>query len=58
MNRIKVMVNGIPGNMAIGVARHILDDNRFDLIPDALTGHEIVETEFRLGGKSIRLIPP
>ncbi|MFQ5484452.1 MAG: dihydrodipicolinate reductase [Desulfobacterales bacterium] len=58
MNRIKVMVNGIPGNMAIGVARHILDDNRFDLIPDALTGQEIVETEFRLGGRSVRLIPP
>ena len=57
MNRIKVMVNGIPGNMAVSVAQHILDDNRFDLVPSALTGPEIVETEFSLGTTVVRLIP-
>ena len=58
MNRIKVMVNGIPGNMAVSVAQHILDDNRFDLVPEALTGPEIVETEFSLDTTIVRLIPP
>lgn len=58
MNRIKVMVNGIPGNMAVSVAQHILDDNRFDLVPGALTGPEIVETEFSLDTTIVRLIPP
>jgi hypothetical protein len=37
MSRIKVMVNGIPGNMAAIVAQHILADNRFELI--AYTGN-------------------
>ncbi|MAF33983.1 MAG: dihydrodipicolinate reductase [Desulfobacterales bacterium] len=58
MNRIKVMVNGIPGNMAVSVAQHILDDNRFDLVPGALTGPEIIETEFSLDTTIVRLIPP
>ncbi|MDP7355368.1 MAG: dihydrodipicolinate reductase [Desulfobacterales bacterium] len=58
MNRIKVMINGIPGNMAVSVAQHILDDNRFDLVPEALTGPEIVETEFSLDTTIVRLIPP
>ena len=58
MNRIKVMINGIPGNMAVSVAQHILDDNRFDLVPGALTGPEIVETEFSLDTTIVRLIPP
>ena len=38
MSRIKVMVNGIPGNMAATVARHILADDRFALVPFSLTG--------------------
>ncbi len=58
MNRIKVMVSGIPGNMAVSVAQHILGDNRFDLVPEALTGPEIVETELSLGATVVRLIPP
>lgn len=58
MNRIKVMVNGIPGNMAVSVAQHILDDNRFDLVPGALTGPEIDKTEFSLDTTIVRLIPP
>lgn len=45
MNKIKVMVNGIPGNMARNVARHISGDDRFKLILFSLTGSEIVSNE-------------
>jgi len=58
MNRIRVMVNGIPGNMASNVARHILADGRFDLISQSLTGPEITEGEHSIGSVTIRLIHP
>jgi 4-hydroxy-tetrahydrodipicolinate reductase len=41
MSPTKVMVNGMPGNMAVLVATHALSDERFDLIPESLTGPEI-----------------
>ena len=34
MNRIKIMVNGLPGNMATNVVKHTLEDDRFELIPN------------------------
>ena len=37
MNPIKVMVNGLPGNMAVLVATHVLGDDRVELIPESLT---------------------
>lgn len=52
------MVNGIPGNAAIVVAKHIIADDRFELIPEALTGPEIQENEFRIDETSVRLIRP
>jgi 4-hydroxy-tetrahydrodipicolinate reductase len=58
MDRIKVMVNGIPGNMATTVARHILDDEQFELISEALTGPEIQKTEFSIGETVVHLIRP
>ena len=58
MNRIKVMVNGIPGDMAVNVAKHVLKDNRFDLISQSLTGPEITETEHPIDLVTIRLIHP
>lgn len=41
MEKISVMVNGFPGNMAVGVAAHVLSDKRFELVPYSLTGPEI-----------------
>jgi 4-hydroxy-tetrahydrodipicolinate reductase len=41
MNRIKIMVNGLPGNMAAGVAKNFLNDERFVLMNHSLTGPEI-----------------
>jgi 4-hydroxy-tetrahydrodipicolinate reductase len=58
MNPIKIMVNGIPGNMAQIVAKHVLADNRFELILYSLTGPEITLSEYRIGSAVIQLIKP
>jgi len=58
MSRIKVMVNGIPGNMAVNVARHILADDRFALVPFSLTGPEIEAAEHKIETIAIRLLKP
>jgi 4-hydroxy-tetrahydrodipicolinate reductase len=58
MERIKVMVNGIPGNMAVNVARHVLADNRFELLSYSLTGPEIQTAEHTAGAVSVRLFKP
>jgi 4-hydroxy-tetrahydrodipicolinate reductase len=58
MGTVKVMVNGLPGIMAGVVARQIVADNRYDLIPHSLTGPEISETEYNFKGLTIRLIQP
>jgi 4-hydroxy-tetrahydrodipicolinate reductase len=58
MDSIQVMVNGIPGNVATVVARHVSDDSRFELMPFSLTGPEIQESIHEVGKVSVRLIRP
>jgi 4-hydroxy-tetrahydrodipicolinate reductase len=58
MSGIKIMVNGLPGNMAATVARHAVQDGRFELIPWSFTGPEVPETRFEVGKAVIRLISP
>ena len=58
MNRIKIMVNGLPGNMATNVVKHTLEDDRFELIPQSLTGPEITDTETVIDSVLIGLIQP
>ncbi|MGD9044071.1 MAG: dihydrodipicolinate reductase [Desulfobacterales bacterium] len=58
MNPTKVMVNGIPGNMAENVARHVLADGRFELAPYSLTGPEIEATEHTVETVSVGLVKP
>jgi 4-hydroxy-tetrahydrodipicolinate reductase len=58
MDRIKLMVNGLPGNMATNIAKHALEDNRFELIPQSLTGPEITDTETIIDSVSFDLIQP
>lgn len=58
MNRIKIMVNGLPGNMAARVAAHTLADKRFELVPFSLTGPEIAEKQYTVSGSPITLIHP
>jgi 4-hydroxy-tetrahydrodipicolinate reductase len=58
MNRIKLMVNGLPGNMATNVVKHVLDDRRFELILQSLTGPEITDRETTVHGVTFALIQP
>lgn len=58
MNPIKVMVNGIPGKVALTVARHVAADPRFELLPFALTGPEITACGHLVDGVSVHLIRP
>jgi 4-hydroxy-tetrahydrodipicolinate reductase len=58
MHPINVMVNGIPGNVAGTVARHVRADARFELLPFSLTGPEIVQAEAAVEGRAVRLIRP
>jgi 4-hydroxy-tetrahydrodipicolinate reductase len=52
------MVNGIPGNMALQVARQAIGDDRFDLFPYSLTGPEIEGDRYDLKDLEMRLIRP
>jgi 4-hydroxy-tetrahydrodipicolinate reductase len=58
MNRIKIMVNGLPGNMAACVARNLLNDKRFVLINQSLTGPEIEQMECDIYSISVFLVKP
>ncbi len=58
MKPINIMVNGMPGNMAVNVATHALKDLRFNLVPASLTGPEITATEHALPEMTFRLDPP
>jgi 4-hydroxy-tetrahydrodipicolinate reductase len=58
MKPIKTMVNGLPGNVAQIVARHIIKDARFELLPYSITGPEIQESECNLETLSLELIQP
>ena len=58
MNPIKTMVNGLPGNVAQIVARHVLKDPRFELLPYSMTGPEIQESNQKIETLSLELIGP
>ena len=53
MSIINVMVNGLPGNVAQIVARHILKDPRFELLPYSMTGPEIQASEYIIEAVSL-----
>ncbi len=54
----KVVVNGIPGNMASKVAEHIIRSDKYTLLPFSLTGPEIRQKSKTILGKKIRLFTP
>ena len=58
MKQINIMVNGMPGNMAVNIATHALKDPRFNLVPASLTGPEITASEHSLPEITFRLLPP
>jgi len=58
MSRIKIMINGIPGKVAVNLFQHALNDNRFELLNYSLTGPEISIKEYTIESKVIKLIKP
>jgi len=58
MNRLKVMVNGLPGNVTRLIASRIARDDALDLLPYSLTGPEIDIERITVDDNEITLIPP
>jgi len=58
MTPIKLMINGLPGNVAAIVARHALEDKRFELLQKSLTGPDISEKFCEISDVKIELISP
>jgi 4-hydroxy-tetrahydrodipicolinate reductase len=58
MQKISVMINGLPGNVAKVIARHAMADSRFKVLPYALTGPEIDAKECHIGSLAVELIRP
>ena len=56
MNTIKVMVNGLPGNIARSVAGYLITDDRFELVAYSLTGPEIQKSECIIDNIPVKLI--
>lgn len=52
------MVNGLPGNVAIVVARHVLDNEKLHLIPYSFTGPEIEQPECDIEQCAVKLVRP
>lgn len=58
MQPINVMINGLPGNVSMVIARHIQADSRFNLLPWSLTGPEIEAPSCTVGPLKVNLIKP
>ena len=58
MLSIKMMINGLPGNVATIIADHALRDARITLLPHSLTGPEIEAGQCTIADTVIELIKP
>jgi 4-hydroxy-tetrahydrodipicolinate reductase len=58
MEKIKIMINGIPGNVAAQMAGKAMTDNRFDVLPASLTGPEIEAADHTVGSTPVQLLKP
>jgi 4-hydroxy-tetrahydrodipicolinate reductase len=58
MPPIKIMLNGLPGNVATVIARSSFQDPRIELLPYSLTGPEITKTAIDIESLRISLIQP
>ena len=58
MNRIKLMINGLPGKVAETVCRHALVDKRFSILPYSLTGPDVTNSHHDVEGASFALVKP
>ena len=58
METIKVMVNGLPGNMATKAAEHVSRDPSVTLLPFALTGADITDEQATVDSVTVALTRP
>jgi 4-hydroxy-tetrahydrodipicolinate reductase len=58
MDRIKIMINGLPGNVTKVITRQAFRDNRVHVLPYSLTGPEIDAPSVRINDTEIELIRP
>lgn len=58
MTPIRVMINGLPGNVATIIAGRVSADPRFHLLPHSLTGPEITSDHASVAGTRVELIQP
>ncbi len=58
MEKINLMINGLPGNVAKIMAASALNDSRFNLIPFSLTGEEIDKKTVNIGSFNLELVKP
>ncbi len=58
MEKTGLMINGLPGNVALTIAEHVLKDERFTLVPYSLTGPEITDKTIKINGFEFTLIKP
>jgi 4-hydroxy-tetrahydrodipicolinate reductase len=58
MKPVKMMINGLPGNVTSTIAGHALRDPRIVLLPHSLTGPEVQADRHTISGRVFELIPP
>ncbi len=58
MDKIHLMMNGLPGNVSGIITKHLINDSRFSLIPYSLTGPEITAESTTIENIEISLIQP
>ena len=58
MARQKIMINGLPGNVARTLVPAVLADRRFELVKYSLTGPEIEDNSFTVDKNTITLLRP
>ncbi len=58
MKPIRIMINGLPGNVATVIAGHALTDPRVTVLPHSLTGPEIEADRHSIAATTIELIRP
>ncbi len=58
MERINIMINGLPGNVAQKMAWFAIADDRFNLVPFSLTGQDIQDKTFTIDNMVFELVRP
>ena len=58
MEKINLMINGLPGNVAAKIAQFAIADERFNVIAYSLTGQEIENKTYSIDSINFDLVKP